>query len=97
MLRRSYSILRWQHIRLYATNHLGELIRGSSIANAWTLRLLVTQLYDPAPDVCEMSVHFLEEACETKDILQLVVEMQPTMDHLGEIGHPLLMRYVISA
>lgn len=81
-----------QHIRMYATQHLGELIRGSASANAWTLRLLLTQLYDPAPEVCELAVHFLEEACEAKDILQLVVEMQPTMDHLGEIGHPLLLK-----
>jgi rapamycin-insensitive companion of mTOR len=81
-----------QHIRLYATNHLGELIRASSNANVWTLRLLLTQLYDPAAEVCEMAVRFLEEACEDKDILQLVVEMQPTMDHLGEIGHPLLLK-----
>ncbi|KAG5651655.1 hypothetical protein H0H81_007935 [Sphagnurus paluster] len=82
----------YKHIRLYATQHLGVLIRESAIANAWTLRLLLTQLYDPAPEVCELAVHFLEEVCEAKDILQLVVEMQPTMDHLGEIGHPLLLK-----
>lgn len=82
----------FQHIRLYATQHLGDLIRGSTSANAWTLRLLLTQLYDPAPEVCELAVHFLEEVCEAKDILQLVVEMQPTMDHLGEISHPLLLK-----
>lgn len=84
----------YKHIRMYATQHLGELIRGSASANAWTLRLLLTQLYDPAPEVCELAVHFLEEACEAKDILQLVVEMQPTMDHLGEIGHPLLLKFM---
>jgi large subunit ribosomal protein L17e len=83
-----------QNIRLFATNHLGELIRQSPHANAWTLRLLLTQLYDTSMDVCEMSVHFLEEACESMEILQLVVEMQPTVDHLGEIGHPLLLKYV---
>jgi len=77
---------------MYATQHLGDLIRGFASANAWTLRLLLTQLYDPAPEVCELAVRFLEEACEAKDILRLVVEMQPTMDHLGEIGHPLLLK-----
>jgi len=41
-----------------------------------------------------MAVHFMEEACEAKDILQLIVEMQPTVDHLGEIGHPLLLKWV---
>lgn len=82
-----------QHIRLYATKHLGDLIRGSANnANVWTLRLLLTQLYDPAPEVCEMAARFLEEACESKEILQLVVEMRPIMDHLGDIGNPLLLK-----
>ncbi|KIY45635.1 hypothetical protein FISHEDRAFT_66904 [Fistulina hepatica ATCC 64428] len=84
----------YKHIRIYATRHLGALIRESTQANAWTLRLLLTQLYDPSPDVCSLAVRFLEEACESKDILQLVVEMQPTMDHLGEIGHTLLLKFM---
>lgn len=66
---------------------------NSTTANAWTLRLLLTQLYDPAMEVCEMATHFLEEACESMDVLQLVVAMQPTLDHLGEIGHTLLLRF----
>ncbi|KIJ64502.1 hypothetical protein HYDPIDRAFT_175469 [Hydnomerulius pinastri MD-312] len=82
------------HIRLFATNHLGELIRNSISPVAWTLRLLLTQLYDPAPEVCEMAIQFLEEACDAMEVLQLVVEMQPTMDHLGEIGHPLLLKFM---
>ncbi|KIM43166.1 hypothetical protein M413DRAFT_443978 [Hebeloma cylindrosporum] len=81
----------YKHIRLYATRHLGSLIPN---ANAWTLRLLLTQLYDPSPEVCELAVEFLEEACDSKEILQLVVEMQPTMDHLGEIGHRLLLKFM---
>ncbi|KAI0036452.1 Rapamycin-insensitive companion of mTOR, N-term-domain-containing protein [Vararia minispora EC-137] len=84
----------YKHIRLYATNHLGHMILNSSQANAWTLRLLLTQLYDPAMDVCEMATHFLEEACESMDVLRLVVAMQPTLDHLGEIGHSLLLRFM---
>ncbi|KAF8918988.1 Rapamycin-insensitive companion of mTOR, N-term-domain-containing protein [Mucidula mucida] len=84
----------YKHVRLYATKHLGDLIRGSANnANVWTLRLLLTQLYDPAPEVCEMAARFLEEACESKDILQLVVELRPTMDHLGDIGNPLLLKF----
>ncbi|KAJ8516654.1 hypothetical protein ONZ45_g6075 [Pleurotus djamor] len=82
-----------QHIRLYATRHLGQLVNNSSSVNAWTLRLLVTQLYDPSPEVCQLAAHLLKEACESKEALQLVVEMQPMMDHLGEIGHPLLMKF----
>jgi len=81
-----------QHIRLYATRHLGSLIRESVNVNSWTLRLLLTQLYDPAPEVCQMAVEFLDEACDSKEILQLIVEMHPTMDHLGEIGQGLLLK-----
>ena len=83
-----------QHIRRYATNHLGGLIRSSQTAHAWMLRLLLTQLYDPELEVRELAVRFLEEACESTDVLQMVVEMQPTLDHLGEVGHPLLLKYV---
>ncbi|KAI6145691.1 Rapamycin-insensitive companion of mTOR, N-term-domain-containing protein [Pisolithus thermaeus] len=79
---------------LFATNHLGELIRSSSTPTVWMLRLLLTQLYDPAPEVCEMAIQFLEEACESMEVLELVVEMQPTLDHLGDIGHPLLLRFM---
>ncbi|KZT18431.1 hypothetical protein NEOLEDRAFT_1125374 [Neolentinus lepideus HHB14362 ss-1] len=82
------------HIRIFATSHLGSLVRESATANAWTLRLLLTQLYDPAMDVCELAVQFLQEACESMEILRLVVEMQPALDHLGDIGHPLLMKFM---
>lgn len=83
-----------QHIRLFATKHLGSLIRGSTTANAWTLRLLLTQLYDPSTEVRGVAVQFLEEVCEDSDVLQTVVEMQPTLDHLGQVGHPLLLKLV---
>ena len=83
-----------QQIRLYATNHLGGLIRSSQTAHAWMLRLLLTQLYDPAVEVRELAVRFLEEACESTSVLQTVVEMQPTLDHLGQVGHPLLLKFM---
>lgn len=71
---------------------MGELIRAAPQASTWILRLLLTQLYDPAPEVCELAARLIEEACESKQVLQDVVRMQPTMDHLGEIGHPLLLK-----
>ncbi|KAF9077790.1 Rapamycin-insensitive companion of mTOR, N-term-domain-containing protein [Rhodocollybia butyracea] len=83
-----------KRIQLYATQHLGELIRSSPMANSWTLRLLLTQLYDPSAEVRKLAVDYLEEACESKDILELVVEMRPTMDHLGDIGNALLLKFM---
>ncbi|KAF9452980.1 hypothetical protein P691DRAFT_720833 [Macrolepiota fuliginosa MF-IS2] len=84
----------YKHIRLYATEHLGTLIRSSLTANAWTMRLLLTQLYDPAPEITEVAVQFLEEVCESKEFLQMVVELQPAMSHLGDIGDVLLMKFM---
>ena len=82
----------YKNIRVFATQHLGTLIGQSPMASSWTLRLLLTQLYDPLPEVSGLAIQVLEEACESKEVLQLVVEMQPTMDHLGDVGHRLLMK-----
>ncbi|KIM25763.1 hypothetical protein M408DRAFT_203761 [Serendipita vermifera MAFF 305830] len=84
----------YAHVRLYSTKHLGDLILSSKHANIWTLRLLLTQLYDPAPEVREMAIEFLEHACKSRETLKVVVDMQPTLDHLGELGHPLLLRFM---
>lgn len=81
-----------QHIRHYATQHLGRLVLNAPETNRWTLQLLTTQLYDPSPDVAELAVHLLEDACDELDALELVVAMRPHLDHLGEVGHPLLLR-----
>ncbi len=81
-----------QHIRLYATDHLGKLIRATPAANEWVLRLLLTQLYDPSPEVAELSARFLEEVCEDIEILELVVKLQPILHHLGDVGHSLLLK-----
>ena len=80
-------------MRLFATRHLGKLIRASPTANAWMLRLLLTQLYDPDRSVCELAVQYLEEACESLDVLRIVVDMQPTLEHLGEVANALLYKY----
>jgi large subunit ribosomal protein L17e len=58
----------------------------------WTLRLLINQLYDTSMEVCELAVHYLEQACANPDVLGDVVEMRPILDHLQEIAHPLLLK-----
>ena len=60
----------------------------------WAIRLLVTQLYDPEVQVCEMAVQILEEACNRTAYLEYVVRCRPALDHLGEIGAPLLLRFL---
>ncbi|ELU39022.1 ste16 [Rhizoctonia solani AG-1 IA] len=85
---------RHKHIRLDATDYLGKLIQLNPKANEWMLRLLLTQLYDPVSEVCEKAILYLQEACEDMGILEMVVQMQPILDHLGEVGHPLLLKFM---
>ncbi|CAE6415154.1 unnamed protein product [Rhizoctonia solani] len=85
---------RHKHIRLDATDYLGKLIQLNPKANEWMLRLLLTQLYDPVSEVCEKAILYLQEACEDMSVLEMVVQMQPILDHLGEVGHPLLLKFM---
>ncbi|QRV92421.1 STE16 protein [Ceratobasidium sp. AG-Ba] len=85
---------RHKHIRLYATDYLGRIIQASPKVNEWTIRLLLTQLYDPFPEVCQKAVSYLQAACEDMECLEMVVQMGPILDHLGEVGHPLLLKFM---
>ncbi|KAJ5081726.1 hypothetical protein NUU61_009990 [Penicillium alfredii] len=89
-------------IRIFATKILRKYAVGDatlspnvSIGNAeWVIKLLVTQLYDPDVTVCQVAVRILEEACNQRDYLEFVVKCRPSLDHLGEIGAPLLLRFL---
>ncbi len=90
-----------KNIRIYATKLLRKYAtnsddgRGSKPGHSeWAIRLLVTQLYDPEVEVCEVAVQILEEACNRKAYLEYVVRCRPALDHLGEIGAPLLLRFL---
>lgn len=82
-------------IRLFATQHLGVIMRQSEAEyNDWVIRLLVTQLYDTHMDVCQTAVTLLDESCEKQANLELLVKCRPSLGHLGEIGNPLLLRFL---
>lgn len=91
-------------IRIYSTKLLRKYATAvpperngqtsSSQGCEWVIRLLVTQLYDPEVQVCEIAVQILEEVCNRKAQLEYVVRCRPALDHLGAIGAPLLLRYV---
>lgn len=55
---------------------------------------MITQLYDVASEVCDVAVMYLEDICSDPVYLEKVVAMRPTLEHLGDIGHPLFMRWV---
>ncbi|KAF2500276.1 hypothetical protein BU16DRAFT_556752 [Lophium mytilinum] len=83
-------------LRKYATKSMqatDSAGAASGIAE-WAIRLLVTQLYDPEIEVCEVAIKILEEACNQKHSLEYVVKCRPALDHLGEIGAPLLLRFL---
>ncbi|OJD33072.1 cytosolic regulator pianissimo [Diplodia corticola] len=83
-------------VRKYATRplqHDDAPMPGTGVAE-WAIRLLVTQLYDPDVEVCEVAIKILEEACNQKRSLEYVVKCAPTLDHLSEIGAPLLLRFL---
>ena len=87
-------------IRLFATKILRKYSTGGDAREQnpssahWVLRLLVTQLYDPDVEVCGIAVKILEEACNRRSYLEYVVNCRPALDHLGEIGAPLLLRFL---
>ncbi|QIW95391.1 hypothetical protein AMS68_000909 [Peltaster fructicola] len=67
------------------------LISGTA---EWAIKLLVSQIYDPEIEVCEVAIKALEEACNNLSSLEYVVKCRPALDHLGEIGAPLLLRFL---
>ncbi|KAI0998862.1 Target of rapamycin complex 2 subunit [Podosphaera aphanis] len=92
-----------KEIRVFATNVLRKYSSRSHSAEStsqgvgdskWAIQLLVTQLYDPEVDVCATAIKILEEACNRQNYLRYIVECRPALDHLGEIGAPLLLRFL---
>ena len=89
-------------IRIHATNVLRKYVvrptptmLGHGVGDSkWAIQLLVTQLYDPEVEVCATAVKILEKACNNKSSLEFIVECRPALDHLGEIGAPLLLRFL---
>ncbi|PFH63273.1 hypothetical protein XA68_14925 [Ophiocordyceps unilateralis] len=92
-----------KEIRIHATNTLRKCTmrpisslggQGNASDSKWAIKLLVTQLYDPEIEVCSTAVKILENACNRKTFLEYIVECRPALDHLGEIGAPLLLRFL---
>lgn len=82
-------------LRKYATRSVSSIYSQGGIGDSkWAIQLLVTQLYDPEIDVCATAVKILEKACNRKTYLEYIVECRPSLDHLGEIGAPLLLRFL---
>ncbi|KXS94703.1 hypothetical protein AC578_10370 [Pseudocercospora eumusae] len=81
-------------LRPYAVQSIEMTSTLGGCAAEWAIRLLVSQLYDPEIEVCEVAIKILEEACNDIRSLEYVVKCRPALDHLGEIGAPLLLRFL---
>ncbi|GAA5975076.1 hypothetical protein JCM11641_000022 [Rhodosporidiobolus odoratus] len=89
----------YKPIRLFATQHLSSLLSSSTsdgpLRDEWKLALLVQQLYDSAPEVARFALHKLEEVCQNRETLELVVRKRPALDLLGgRLGEGLLIRFL---
>ncbi|EAS33319.3 cytosolic regulator Pianissimo [Coccidioides immitis RS] len=87
-------------IRIFATRVLRKYVVGGvelTPAVEWIIMLLISQLYDPDVAVCQIAMKVLEEACNQRDLLEYVVQCRPSLDHLGEIGASLLLRFLSSS
>ncbi|KAF9114243.1 hypothetical protein BGX27_011369 [Mortierella sp. AM989] len=85
----------YKHIRLNATEHLGTFIKNDKNGfYDWAIRLLCTQLCDPSLDVCHVAVRALDDICSQKRNLDFLIQLRPNLDHLGEEGNPLLLRFL---
>lgn len=87
-----------KEIRIYATNVIGKYAIDSKVNLStdmkWAIKALVEQLYDPEVEVSATAIKTLEKACNTRNYLEMIVACKPGLDHLGEIGAPLLLRFL---
>lgn len=87
-----------KNVRILGTRLLRRYaVRTMDECAAWSIRLLVAQLYDTEIAVCEVAIKILEEASNSSEGLEYVVKCRPALDHLGEIGAPLLLRFLSSS
>ena len=84
-----------KEIRLFATSHLAKLVDAGGGVAKWATKLLVTQLYDPSLEVCRLAVRICTGICSKMELLEYLVQLRPMLDHLGEIGAPLLLGYLL--
>lgn len=86
-----------ENSRLYATQFLLVLLRANlTDFPKWGIPLLVKQLNDEARAVYLSALNSLHEACEMHDCLDTLIQLNPTLDHLGERGMYLQIRFLSS-
>lgn len=73
--------------RMFATELLWEKMNSTSKdAQLWAVEILVGQLYDPDLSVAQTAVLSLQKFCRDDANLDRIIELRPTLAHLGNIG-----------
>ncbi|XP_022101706.1 rapamycin-insensitive companion of mTOR-like [Acanthaster planci] len=84
-----------ESMRLYATGHLRVQLRAQiPFFQNWGMELLVTQLYDKSATVASEAIEIIEEACEDDTNLHSLVQIRPSLLHMGDRGVLLLTRFL---
>ncbi|KAG4089215.1 hypothetical protein H8356DRAFT_1280404 [Neocallimastix lanati (nom. inval.)] len=85
-------------IRLFATKYMRQLLQeGVQDISKWGMKYLVIQLYDIDLEVCKTAVRTLEEACNYTENLESVVALRPSLQHLGNVGNSLLLKFLTTS
>ncbi|XP_070563534.1 rapamycin-insensitive companion of mTOR-like isoform X2 [Ptychodera flava] len=84
-----------ESVQLYATSHMRVLLRAKApFFSSWGMELLVTQLYDKSREVAMEAIDIIDEACEVEANLHALVQMRPSLLHMGDKGVLLLIRFL---
>eukprot|EP01137_Pigoraptor_chileana_P027953 Opistho-2@11269 len=84
-----------RQMRIYATEMLRTLFRAKVQSfSTWGMGLLVTQLYDPDPEVCQKALQIVDEVSHDVACLNSLVLWQPALLHLGDAGRGILLRFL---
>eukprot|EP00004_Rigifila_ramosa_P013527 TRINITY_DN3004_c0_g1_i1.p1 TRINITY_DN3004_c0_g1~~TRINITY_DN3004_c0_g1_i1.p1 ORF type:complete len:1085 (-),score=258.97 TRINITY_DN3004_c0_g1_i1:103-3207(-) len=84
-----------KEIRFHATAHMRVLLRAAvSDFSKWGIDLLVTQLYDPDPDVANVALSVLDEAVDDLECLESLISKRPSILQMGYTGKNLQLRFL---
>ena len=82
-------------IRIFAIGFLRTLIRsGYEIFVKFILPMLINQLYARSEHVRNEALDVLTEACEDPTCLEYLYDVLPALQHLGDKGYNLVLRFL---
>lgn len=83
--------------RFYAVKYLRVLLRlGSDDYRDLALELLSQRLCDESSSVVLAAIDILDEACDVPENLEALINLRPSLSHVGDQGLLLLIRYLSS-